>query len=104
MKKLILFAAAAIVLLLLAPVEVHATLGNDPKGDALTEPPEIELMINRLEEIKAIDVSLLARSERKELRKEVRDIEKELKVYRGGGLYISVGAAILIILLLILLL
>ena len=55
----------------------------------------------RLSQIKEMDLSAMNSSEKNELRKEVRAIEKQQK---GGGIYISVGAAILIVLLLILLL
>ena len=57
-------------------------------------------LINRLQEIKAMTKHDLSRAEKKALRKEVKEIKKELK----GGVYLSVGAIIIIILLLILLL
>jgi hypothetical protein len=57
---------------------------------------------NRLEEIKAIDKSTLSKHEKKALRGEVRAIKKEMKVI-SGGVYLSVGAILLIALLLILL-
>ncbi len=57
---------------------------------------------NRLEEIKAMDKTVLSRTEKKALRREVRAIKKELAA--SGGVYLSVGAIILIALLLILLL
>lgn len=104
MNKLIMFTLAALMLLLLAPVQLSAVAGNDPVCDQLTVPPEIGLKLARLEEIKDMDASTLVRSEKRELRREIRGIEKDLKEYNGGGLYISVGAVILIVLLLILLL
>jgi hypothetical protein len=58
--------------------------------------------LDRLNEIKEMDMSAMSSSEKNELRKEVRAIEKEQRP--SGGIYISVGAAILIVLLLILLL
>ena len=57
---------------------------------------------NRLEEIRAMDVSKLSRKEKKVLRAEVKEIKKEIKVI-SGGVYLSVGAIILIVLLIILL-
>lgn len=66
-------------------------------------PAEVKVMLNRLEEIKAMDKSGLKSSEKKELRKEVRTIKKSLKA-SGNGVYLSIGAIIIIILLLILLL
>lgn len=64
-----------------------------------------EVLKNRIEtrltEIKNIDKSNLTSSEKKELRKEVKSLKKQA---RNGGIYISIGGAILIVLLLILLL
>jgi hypothetical protein len=52
-----------------------------------------------------MDMKTLNSAEKKELRKEVRTIKSDIKaINNGGGVYISVGAAILIVLLLILLL
>ena len=58
---------------------------------------------SRLEEIRAIDKTELVPEEKKALRREVRAIKKELAAI-SGGVYLSVGAIILIALLLILLL
>lgn len=54
---------------------------------------------NRLHEIKAMDLSSMTRKEKRTLRKEVKSIERQMS---GGGVYVSVGALIIIILLLIL--
>ena len=56
---------------------------------------------SRLVEIKKMDKSNLTQAEKKELRKEVKDLKKQAK---NNGIYLSVGAIIIIILLLILLL
>lgn len=60
-------------------------------------------LTQRLEQIRAIDTRELSRAERKALRTEVRTIKKELAAI-SGGVYLSVGALLLIALLLILLL
>lgn len=60
-------------------------------------------LLNRLKEIKAMKKSDLSREERKALRKEVKAIKKELSTDHKG-IYLSFGAAILIVLLLILIL
>ncbi|MBK7027798.1 MAG: hypothetical protein IPH45_00630 [Bacteroidales bacterium] len=65
--------------------------------------PQAKALLLRLDEIKAIDKSGLKASEKRELRKEVRSIKQQLKEM-GGYIYISVGAALLIVLLLIILL
>ncbi|NDP28263.1 MAG: hypothetical protein GZ087_12680 [Flavobacterium sp.] len=66
-------------------------------------PPEVKIMYSRLEEIKAMDKSSMTSVEKKELRKEVRTIKTSLKT-ANNGVYLSVGAIIIIILVLVLLL
>ncbi len=61
---------------------------------------EIQVRVN---EIKDMDKSALSRAERKAIKKEVRDMRKESKEMKGG-IYLSVGAVIIIILVLILIL
>jgi predicted PurR-regulated permease PerM len=68
-----------------------------------TENPRAQQLIQRLEEINGMNKSEMTRLEKKGLRKEVKEIKKEMKVI-SGGVYLSVGAIIIIILLLILLL
>jgi hypothetical protein len=60
-------------------------------------------LLQRLQDIKATSKSELSRQEKKSLRKEVREIKKEMAV-NNGGVYLSIGAIIIIILLLILIL
>lgn len=55
----------------------------------------------RLVEIKNMDKTNLTSAEKKDLKKEVKDLRKQAK---QNGIYLSVGAIIIIILLLILLL
>lgn len=73
-----------------------------PANDTKEVPIEVKILLNRLEEIKAIDKTSLNSAEKRALRKEVRAINSELKL-TGDGIYLSVGAIIIIILLLILL-
>jgi hypothetical protein len=58
----------------------------------------------RVEQIKAMDRSQLSRADRKALREELRNMNKEARAISSGGIYISLGALIIIVLLLILLL
>jgi hypothetical protein len=81
------------------PVAEPYSSNSPVKGDD----PRAQQLLQRLEDIKKIDKSDLARSEKRKLRKEVKDIRKEMKTI-SGGVYLSVGAIIIIILLLILLL
>jgi ribosomal protein L20A (L18A) len=57
----------------------------------------------RIDEIKEMDKSQLSKSERKELKKELNSMKKESKAL-SGGVYLSVTAIIIVILLLILVL
>lgn len=64
----------------------------------------VEVLTNRLNEIKAMDIKSMSGKEKRVLRKEVRSIEKEIKQTNDSGVYISVGAIIIILILLIVLL
>lgn len=63
----------------------------------------VEKLMARIAEIRAMDKSTLTSSERKELRKEVKNMKAEVRA-NNKGVYLSVGAAIIIVLLLIILL
>ncbi|MEP6583504.1 MAG: hypothetical protein ABJA90_04535 [Ginsengibacter sp.] len=64
-------------------------------------PAESQQVLDRISEIRNMDRSNLTASEKKELRKELKHLKKEKK---KNGIYLSVGAIIVIGLLLILLL
>ena len=71
-----------------------------PKPSESAEAKNLEL---RLNEIKAMDKTELKSSEKKALRKEVKSINHRLREL-GGGVYVSVAALVLIIILLVVLL
>jgi hypothetical protein len=106
MKKIVLSLMVACLSLTFFPLQSSAatiaepTTVVDPKP---AEAVEAKTLLLRLDEINATDMSKLKSSEKKDLRKEVRSINHRLKTI-SGGVYISAGAAILIILLLIILL
>nr|WP_294939335.1 hypothetical protein [uncultured Flavobacterium sp.] len=99
----------AVVFFIMMNVTVSAysfTTETDPVTTATpakTEDVRGQQLVERLKEIRDMDKSELSRAEKKELRKEVKAIKKELAVDHKG-IYLSVGAIIIIILLLILLL
>jgi hypothetical protein len=105
MKKFKLSLIAVLILLTLSPFQSQASEVTPsvitPKHN--TESASANALLNRLDEINAMDKTTLSRSEKKQLRFEVRTIKKELKT-NGDGVYLSVGAIIIIVLLLILLL
>lgn len=115
MKKISLSLLMGLMLLVASPTMLKAE--TEPTTTTATAAPvksaEATAMEIRLNEIKAMDMKTLNAAEKKELRKEVREIKSELKselntnseaTNSGGGIYLSVGAVIIIALLLILLL
>ena len=82
---------------------VPAFANNIPAIPANETPKEImaKQIKTRLLEIKSMDKSEMTKTEKKELRKEVKDLKSQA---RSQGIYLSIGAIIIIILLLILLL
>lgn len=103
MKKLPLYLMMAVLSLSMFPNTIIASEKNSVAIEKKEMPLEVKVMINRLEEIKAMDKSEMKYSEKRELRKEVRAIKATLSS-SNGGVYLSVGAIIIIILLLILIL
>lgn len=102
MKKLI-YSFALIFMLGISVNTVSAATTKDKVEMTAEQKVQLEKITNRVEEIKAMDKSHLSRSERKELRKELREMKHQARAM-GGGIYLSVGAIIIIILLLILIL
>lgn len=106
MKPKMFIQAMMLVLMMLT---VPAVNGSEKEPQPFTKTATAEAdrsqqMIDRLVEIKRISKSEnLTREEKKKLRQETRNIEKELKK-TAGGIYLSVGAIIIIALLLIILL
>jgi hypothetical protein len=117
MKKLTLALMTAFMLFLFTPGQLKAAKKSNKVPTSTTMnttvmSAETEARVARFNEIKAMDNSTKSASEKKELRAETRSIKKEMKANgestyiegSHGGLYVSVGAAILIVLLLVLLL
>lgn len=105
MKKSNLYLVMMLLSLSVMPATIIAAEKNATEIAVNTKevPKEVTTMLNRLEEIKAMDKSTLTSVEKKELRVEVRTIKAELRS-TNNGVYLSVGAILIIILLLIILL
>lgn len=105
MKKLNFLLMIMIMSLCVFPTTMLAKEKNPVAIEAPAKevPAAVKIKLDRLEEIKAMDKSDMSRAEKRELRKEVKEIKADLKS-TGNGVYLSVGAIIIIILLLILLL
>lgn len=112
MKKLIYslsFTVAMTLALFSSSANAATEVVKDPaKLEETMTAEQKEAKINqikqRVEEIKAMDKSHLSKQERKDLKKEVREMKKQANAIGAGGVYLSVGAIIIIILLLILIL
>lgn len=101
MKKTTLSFVTAIMMALAIPTQA----ATDPRVETTaptTIPAEAQRMLDRLYEIKAMDIESLNKAEKKDLRKEVKAIKHDLKAI-GGGIYISAAAIIIILLILLLL-
>jgi hypothetical protein len=98
----------ALVMLLLAtlPISSKAKTVIERSSVTITSVEaslQAEKLLHRLNEIDQMDKSQMKRSDKKQLRLEVKTIKRQLNDL-SGGVYLSVGAVIIIILLLILLL
>jgi hypothetical protein len=106
MKKLTLILMTAFMLLTIMPMQLKAEKKEaTPVSSPATKPAEtaeVNAIIARLNEIKAMDKSNLSASEKKALRKEVRESRSYLREH--STVVISVTVLLLIIILLILLL
>lgn len=103
MKKII-YSLALIFTLSISANTVSASEKNKAKTEMTAEQKvQLEKIVNRVDQIKSMDKSHLSRAEKKELRKELRELKSQARAI-GGGVYLSVGAIIIIILLLILIL
>ena len=105
MKKIILSLVMAFLSLTILPVQSSGANPDKPDITAPAPKPADEaaakVLISRLNEINAMDKTKLNSSEKKDLRKEVKSIKKELKAI-SGGIYLSAMAIIIILLVLLL--
>ncbi len=111
--KMGLILAFSLSTFLTMPICRAATLSGSAKpeiavtddGSAIktAQAAEVNTIIARLKEIKSMDKSTLTSSEKKELKKEVRALKSHYKDI-SGGVYLSTGAIILLVVLLIILL
>jgi len=92
--------------LTLLPLQLNASTTSEPTSLAAPKPveaAEVKTLELRLNEINSMDKSNMKSAEKKSLRKEVKSINHRLHEI-SGGVYISVGAIILIVILLVVLL
>jgi hypothetical protein len=106
MKKIVFCVMATIMSLTFIPLQSSAAT-SEPTSSLVAPkpepPPEVKALELRLNEINAMDKSNMRSSEKRELRKEVKSINHKLREV-SGGVYVSVGVIILVVVLLIILL
>jgi hypothetical protein len=100
--KNLLKAALLIMLVSVAPALSAKNITRTTVVTSTMDAAEAQKLVNRLEELKAMDKSTMTRSQKRAARNEVKAIQKTMS--SGGGVYLSVGAVILIVILLIILL
>lgn len=103
MNKTTFFLLNFCLLLLFIPVPAKAAIAGGTDPITVVNQAKVDELSARLDEIALIDRTTMRPAERRELRQEVRDIKAELKA-QGGGVYISIGSLLIVIILLILLL
>jgi hypothetical protein len=100
MKLTAYFLSLVFLMISFVPV-ASADGGKDPSALSADEAQRLEIINDRVSEIKAMDFSELTKAQKKEIKNELREIKKEAKDV-GGGLYISAGAIIIILLIILL--
>ena len=106
MKKLAICLMMTCLSLTLIPLQLNATTKTEPTSAPAPKPAEsseVKALELRLNEINAMDKSKMKSAEKKTLRKEVKTINHKMHDI-SGGVYLSVGAVVLIVILLIILL
>jgi hypothetical protein len=108
MKKIIFCVVAAFLSLTFLPLQSFGATKVEPSSLVATKPAETtesaeaRALTLRLNEISSMDMSKMKSAEKKDLRKETRSIKRELKDI-SGGVYISAGLLIVILIVLIVL-
>ena len=106
MKKIAMGLLAACLSLTILPLQANASTNVPTTTTTVPSPAaaaEVKALELRLNEINAMDKTKLKSSEKKSMRKEVKSINHKLRDI-GGGVYVSAGALIVVLILLIVLL
>lgn len=106
MKKFARLVFAILILSCSLQYASAAVMTEKVPQESLTSQQKVRLQLitKRVMEIKSIDKSKMSRQDRKSLRAELRELKKEASGIAAGGVFLTVGALLAVILLLILLL
>lgn len=101
MKKLMYFAFSFIMLL--STTNIASANEKGDKAMTAQQQAQLEQLTNRVEQIRSMDKSNLNRQEKRALRSELREMKKNANAISNGGIYLSVTALLVIIVLLLIL-
>ncbi|HEX7365470.1 MAG TPA: hypothetical protein VF273_00155 [Pelobium sp.] len=101
MKKLMYIAFSFMMLL----TSVNLASAKDKNSKPLTTEQQVKLnqLTSRVEQIRSMDKSDLSREEKKALRAELKQMKSEANAIGNGGIYLSVTALLVIIVILLIL-
>lgn len=106
MKKIVFCLMATCLSLTFLPIQLNAAT-TEPSSSLVAPKPaesaEVKALELRLNEINAMDKTKLKSADKKNLRKEVKSINHKLREL-SGGVYVSAGLLVLILIVLIVLL
>src|SRR5690606_26134659 len=99
MKRLAYFLSIIFLFTSISPVAMANAPERDKEKPELTaeEMARLDEITFRVAEIKAMDFSAMSSEELRDVKKELKDLRKEAK-QNSGGIYLSVGAIIVILL------
>ena len=103
MKNLTNFLSILLLLTFMSPIAMAGEAKDRAEKPDLTieEQARMEEIEQRVEEIRAMEFSGMSKEELRDVRTELKELKREAK-QNGGGIYLSVGAIIIILLILIL--
>lgn len=101
MKKLAYFLSVMFLFTAFAPAAMAKSPTKEKAELTVEEQTRLDEIETRVAEIQSMDFRDLNSEERKEVRNELKELKKEARAV-GGGVYLSVGAIIIILLILIL--
>ncbi|MCH7414878.1 hypothetical protein MM213_15365 [Belliella sp. R4-6] len=102
MKKIAYFLSIVFLFMAFAPTAIAKDSKKEKEVLTAEQQERLDEINLRVEEIKSLDFADMTKAERKEVRKELKEMKVEAKEM-GNGVYLSVGAIIIILLILILL-
>ncbi|MCH7397456.1 hypothetical protein MM236_05630 [Belliella sp. DSM 107340] len=102
MKKITYFLSIMFLFMAFAPTANAKDSKKEKEELTVDQQQRLDEINLRVEEIKSLDFADMTKAERKEVRKELKEMKVEAKEM-GNGVYLSVGAIIIILLILILL-